>query len=60
MTNAMVVLSDYYTEQKKFPTPQNFPTIARMCGNLRWKRWGYSSWDDLIRVVFDKGKKFTC
>ncbi len=44
-----ILLSNYYAEHKKFPTPQNFPTIAHICVNLRWKRWGISSWEDLIQ-----------
>ncbi|MBA7572243.1 hypothetical protein ES708_14019 [subsurface metagenome] len=56
LTNAMVDLSDYHTQYKKFPIPKNFPTIARMCGNRRWKRWGISSWEDLFQAVFDTRK----
>lgn len=55
LTDAMVVLSAYHDQHKKYPTSEMFPTIARMCRNRRWKRWKVVSWEDLMGVVFGKG-----
>ena len=49
-------LQSLLKEHKKYPTHHDFPTITRMRRNRRWKRWGITSWEDLMRVVSGKGK----
>ncbi|MHA1521854.1 MAG: hypothetical protein ACTSRK_16885 [Promethearchaeota archaeon] len=53
LNRARNLLYKYIEAHGSIPAQNEFPTIARMCENLRWNRWGISSWEDLMQETFN-------